>query len=79
MNLSDPPAGTPFLWTLSGDSRGALAARARRLRDHLRTLSGWSPADIGLALAHTTTARGRRAALVARGPEEFLDRLDALG
>ncbi|WP_221349343.1 type I polyketide synthase [Streptomyces beigongshangae] len=79
MNLSDPPAGTPFLWTLSGDSRGALAARARRLRDHLRTLSGWSPADVGLALAHTTAGRGRRAALVARGREEFLERLDALG
>ncbi|WP_258038811.1 type I polyketide synthase, partial [Streptomyces sp. SM12] len=79
MNLSDSPARTPLLWALSGDSGGALAAQARRLRDHLRTLPEWSPADIGLALARTTvTTPGRRAALVAGAPEEFLDRLDAL-
>ncbi|MFD4630684.1 acyltransferase domain-containing protein, partial [Streptomyces sp. NPDC058473] len=78
MNLPDSTAGTPLLWVLSGDSRGALAAQARRLRDHLRALPRWSPADIGLALARATTTRGRRVALVARGREEFLDGLDAL-
>ncbi|MFK4067219.1 SDR family NAD(P)-dependent oxidoreductase [Streptomyces sp. NPDC029674] len=78
MNVPESPAGTSLLWTLSGDSRGAIAAQARRLRDHLRTLPEWNPADIGLALAHATTVEGRRAALVAGEGEEFLDRLDAL-
>ncbi|MFI0191282.1 type I polyketide synthase [Streptomyces sp. NPDC017082] len=78
MNLPDSPTGSPLLWVLSGDSAGALAAQARRLRDHLRTLPEWSPADIGLALARATAPQGRRAALVAREPEGFLDRLDAL-
>nr|WP_030835824.1 beta-ketoacyl synthase N-terminal-like domain-containing protein [Streptomyces sp. NRRL F-2305] len=78
MNLPESPLGAPMLWTLSGDSGGALAAQARRLCDHLRTLPEWSPADVGLALAHATIPRRRRAALVARGREEFLDRLDAL-
>ncbi|MEV7197033.1 beta-ketoacyl synthase N-terminal-like domain-containing protein, partial [Streptomyces sp. NPDC093510] len=78
MNVPESPAGTSLLWALSGDSRGALAAQARRLRDHLRTRPEWSPADIGLALARTTAGQGRRAALVARSREEFLEHLDAL-
>ncbi|MFD4847820.1 type I polyketide synthase, partial [Streptomyces sp. NPDC058425] len=78
MNLPECPSGTPLLWTLSADSRGSLAAQARLLRDHLRALPEWSPADVGLALAHDPDPRARRAAVVARGRDEFLDRLDAL-
>ncbi|MCI3928605.1 type I polyketide synthase [Streptomyces sp. AN091965] len=78
MNVPESPAGTSLLWALSAARRGALTAQARRLRDHLRALPEWSPADVGLTLARAATATGRRAALVAGDRDAFLERLDAL-
>ncbi|MFE3507664.1 acyltransferase domain-containing protein, partial [Streptomyces sp. NPDC059155] len=71
--------GSPLLWTLAGNGRDSLAARARALRDSLAGRDDWRPEDIALALARTASSGSRRAALVAEGRDGFLERLDALG
>ncbi|MEV0281757.1 type I polyketide synthase [Streptomyces sp. NPDC050610] len=73
-------SGSPLLWMLSGSGSGreSLAARARRLREHLRGREDWRPADIGLALAGTALTGRRHAALVADDRTGFLDLLEAL-
>ncbi|KOG66331.1 hypothetical protein ADK38_41495, partial [Streptomyces varsoviensis] len=46
-------SGSPLLWMLSGGGRGPLAARARRLRDHLRRQEDWHPVEVGRALVES--------------------------
>ncbi|MYS68079.1 acyltransferase domain-containing protein, partial [Streptomyces sp. SID5473] len=70
--------GSPFLWTLVGSGRNALAAGARTLREHLADRDDWHPADVALTLARTAAPGSLRAALVAHDREGFLERLDAL-
>ncbi|MGD0455800.1 MAG: benzoate-CoA ligase family protein, partial [Solirubrobacteraceae bacterium] len=64
-------------WLLSGKSRRALLAQARRLREHLLAHPQLRVADVGLSLAGRS-AFEHRAVLVGGEREELLDALGAL-
>ncbi|MEH0626443.1 SDR family NAD(P)-dependent oxidoreductase [Streptomyces stelliscabiei] len=69
---------TALPWPVSGRSREALRAQARRLAAHLDTHPGQRPVDIGHALATTRAALEHRAVVVAADEEGFLRGLRAL-
>ncbi|MFC4537063.1 type I polyketide synthase, partial [Sphaerisporangium dianthi] len=71
------PSGTVVPVLLSGRTREAVREQAERLRAHLARHPGLRPADV----AHTMAKRAvlpHRAAVLAAGPDELIDRLGAL-
>ncbi|GAB3844843.1 hypothetical protein GCM10027610_060000 [Dactylosporangium cerinum] len=75
---AEPVRPVPGPWVLSAKTEPALRAQAARLRDHLDTHPDADPATIGSALATTRTRFTHRAAIVADGPDELRQALDAL-
>ncbi|MFH9863062.1 beta-ketoacyl synthase N-terminal-like domain-containing protein, partial [Streptomyces sp. NPDC017202] len=65
-------------WLLSGTTRAALQAQARRLHEHLVSGADAGTADIGFSLATTRTAFRHRAALLGRDRDTLLGSLSAL-
>ncbi|WP_440900980.1 acyltransferase domain-containing protein, partial [Actinosynnema sp.] len=65
-------------WVLSAHDDEALAAQARRLREHLAAHPGLGVADLGWSLATRRTGLARRAVVIARERAEFTRALDAL-
>ena len=70
-------AGAALPWLLSGKSRPALLAQARRLREHLVARPQLRVADVGLSLAGRS-AFAHRAVLLGGEREELLEALGAL-
>ncbi|MCX4695650.1 type I polyketide synthase [Streptomyces sp. NBC_01408] len=65
-------------WLVSGRTREALAAQARRLRDHLARQEALDVRAVGRALAVTRSAFEHRAVVLADDTDAFLAGLDAL-
>ena len=75
------PAGevTPVVsWVLSGRSRAAVRAQATRLLSSLDKQAGWSPADVGLALATTRSVFDHHAVVTAAERADFVRGLEDL-
>ncbi|MFI9802959.1 type I polyketide synthase [Streptomyces sp. NPDC052301] len=72
-----PDSGALVPWVLSGKGEPALRAQAARLAGHLDAQNGWTASDIGLSLASRETFEDR-AVLLAQGPDELRQALDAL-
>ncbi|WP_373465395.1 type I polyketide synthase [Streptomyces sp. V1I6] len=75
-SASDRPAVLP--WTLTAKSEGALRGQAERLLTQLATHSDLRLVDVGHSLATTRTALGRRAVLIGRDREDYVNALTAL-
>ncbi|WDT53149.1 type I polyketide synthase [Streptomyces sp. G7(2002)] len=76
-----PPGSTPAVpvpWVLSGTTRDALRAQARRLLAHVEDRPELGLPDVAQSLATTRTAFEHRAALVGAGRDELLSGLRAL-
>ncbi|MCP3016381.1 SDR family NAD(P)-dependent oxidoreductase [Nocardiopsis dassonvillei] len=71
--------GGPPVWTLSARDPRALREQAARLRDRLRELPG-SPgaAEVAWSLCSSRTLFAHRAAVIGSGPDQLMERLDAL-
>ncbi|MEU1806789.1 type I polyketide synthase, partial [Streptomyces sp. NPDC019937] len=65
-------------WVISGRTRTALSAQARRLRAHVRDHAELEPSDLGFSLATTRADFPCRAAVLATDRGGFLRGLDAL-
>ncbi|MBL1102638.1 type I polyketide synthase, partial [Streptomyces coffeae] len=76
-STTDRPAPT-LPWLISGKTRTALRAQARRLRAYLREHPAPEPADIGFSLATTRADFPWRAAVLGADRDAFLTGLDAL-
>ncbi|OPF76623.1 hypothetical protein VT50_0223700, partial [Streptomyces antioxidans] len=70
------PAAVP--WVLSTKSPDGLREQARRLRERLAADPGLAPVDVARSLL-SRAVFGRRAVVIGRTREDFLDRLAALG
>ncbi|MFF1643595.1 type I polyketide synthase [Streptomyces sp. NPDC058246] len=70
------PVVVPYLLSARGEA--ALRAQAGRLRTHLRSHPGLSPADVGHSLAVTRSALDHRAVVLGTGAEESAAALEAL-
>ncbi|WP_415830409.1 beta-ketoacyl synthase N-terminal-like domain-containing protein, partial [Kibdelosporangium persicum] len=81
MEATDEPRrvpGTVAPWVLSAHSEQALAAQARKLREHVTGTPGLDPADIGFSLATTRSRLTHRAVVVGSVQQDFVRGLDAL-
>ncbi|MET8701402.1 beta-ketoacyl synthase N-terminal-like domain-containing protein, partial [Kitasatospora sp. NPDC004723] len=70
--------GAPVPWTLSGRTRTALRAQARRLHTWLETHPDTDDGDLAWSLATTRTAFEHRAVVLGRDRADLLDGLTAL-
>ncbi|WP_157851686.1 acyltransferase domain-containing protein, partial [Streptomyces monomycini] len=73
-----PPQDVPLPWIVSGRSRTAVRAQARRLHRYLLDRPEASASDIGLSLAATRTHFPHRAAVIGRDRKELAGALEAL-
>ncbi|MER7419612.1 type I polyketide synthase, partial [Micromonospora peucetia] len=71
-----PAAELP--WVLSGRTAGALADRARHLRDHLEEVPDAALGDVGWSLVATRASHDHRAVVFAAGRDELGVALDGL-
>ncbi|MFI6230960.1 type I polyketide synthase [Micromonospora echinospora] len=74
---TDGPAGE-LPWVLSGRTAGALADRARDLRDHLAEMPDTPLGDVGWSLVASRAAHDHRAVVFAATRDEVTAALDAL-
>ncbi|XNN05693.1 SDR family NAD(P)-dependent oxidoreductase [Streptomyces sp. Inha503] len=79
-DATTPTEPTPVAvpWVLSAKSADSLRDQARRLRERLAAEPGLAPVDVARSLL-SRAVFGRRAVVVGRTREDFLDRLAALG
>ncbi|MEU6561289.1 SDR family NAD(P)-dependent oxidoreductase [Nocardia nova] len=73
---SSEPADIP--WVLAAPTPSALAAQARRLRQHLRDSPGENSADVGATLARRHRDFRHRAVIIGADRESLLTGLDQL-
>ncbi|GAA0364558.1 type I polyketide synthase [Streptomyces blastmyceticus] len=76
----DAPAavGGPVPWVVSGRTEEALAAQARRLRDHVARQEPLDVRAVGRALVTTRSVFEHRAVVVGEGEKALLAGLDAI-
>ncbi|GAA2221451.1 hypothetical protein GCM10010232_02080 [Streptomyces amakusaensis] len=73
-----PAARGPLPWVVSGRSRAALRAQAKRLGAHLAAHPGQDPASVGISLAEHRTPFEERAVILGDDRDSLLAGLDAL-
>ncbi|WP_413812885.1 SDR family NAD(P)-dependent oxidoreductase [Streptomyces sp. OE57] len=79
-DATTPPEPTPVAvpWVLSAKTADSLRDQARRLRERLAAEPDLAPVDVARSLL-SRAVFGRRAVVIGRTREDFLDRLTALG